>query len=578
MFMGLGDLPGGSFYSAAFDVSADGSIVVGESNPRAFRWEAGSMIPLDDISASVFPKIARGVSPNGGFIVGVLDTGAAAEAFVWQGGVTTGLGIPPGGHSDARGVSDDGLIIVGDILTNAGYEAVRWEDGAMIPLGYLEGGGSRSYATDVSADGSVIVGGSDSTEGWQPFLWENGVMIGLGNLPGGIFDGYAEAVSGDGRIVIGESYSDLGQEAFRWESGAMQGLGMLPGATISLAQGLSADGSVIVGRCKSSAGYWTAFIWDSIHGMRNLQEFLEADLGLDLTGWTLDSAHAVSDDGRTIVGEGVNPSGFREAWIAQIPPPTAIPLSIPVTQTGMDVGFAIDHSFQIQVDTQLFGQFQANNVGSFLDATQISGLIEADLDIPDSISLVSVELDSDAPLAGAGSAGSVNVDEISIDLIFSVPAGLESPLIEIDPTHWLYGGNSDLLGRFEVWLTISIPSIFFYATPFEVGPFVYEPVSIKTLAGEIEDSGSGVITLLLQLVGSNVRTFHAAAAVNAGLPAGINEVRIVKCCGGTDSFKIDWANDFEVIGAPEPSSPLLIFAGVGVLLALARLRGVPLVP
>ena len=41
-FQGLGDLPGGSFYSTAYGVSADGSVVVGlsgsASGPEAFRW------------------------------------------------------------------------------------------------------------------------------------------------------------------------------------------------------------------------------------------------------------------------------------------------------------------------------------------------------------------------------------------------------------------------------------------------------------------------------------------------------------------------------------------------------------
>ncbi len=54
MFMGLGDLPGGEFSSAARAVSADGSIVVGFSDDgdamdgeKAFRWENGVMTALD---------------------------------------------------------------------------------------------------------------------------------------------------------------------------------------------------------------------------------------------------------------------------------------------------------------------------------------------------------------------------------------------------------------------------------------------------------------------------------------------------------------------------------------------------
>ncbi len=54
MFMGLGDLPGGEFSSAARAVSADGSVVVGfgddgdaKDGEKAFRWENGVMTPLD---------------------------------------------------------------------------------------------------------------------------------------------------------------------------------------------------------------------------------------------------------------------------------------------------------------------------------------------------------------------------------------------------------------------------------------------------------------------------------------------------------------------------------------------------
>ena len=40
--VGLGDLPGGDFYSTAYGVSADGSVVVGRgrsaSGVEAFRW------------------------------------------------------------------------------------------------------------------------------------------------------------------------------------------------------------------------------------------------------------------------------------------------------------------------------------------------------------------------------------------------------------------------------------------------------------------------------------------------------------------------------------------------------------
>jgi hypothetical protein len=52
--------------------------------------------------------------------------------------------------------------------------------------------------------------------------------------------------------------------------------------------------------------------------MRSLQEVLVKDYGLELTGWALKMAKAVSDDGLTIVGKGINPDGKEEAWLVRL--------------------------------------------------------------------------------------------------------------------------------------------------------------------------------------------------------------------------------------------------------------------
>lgn len=247
-------------------------------------------------------------------------------------------------------------------------------------------------------------------------------------------------------------------------------------------------------------------------------------------------------------------------------------ITFPVSQTGLDVGFSVEHSFQIQVVTELFGPFQTNNVGTFSDATTISGVIDADLDIPNSIFLSSIALNSDAPLTSVGSSGSVIIDEIAIDLVISVPAGLDSVLIETDPITWLYGGNYEMVGRLEIRLTMSIPSVSFYSTPFEVGPFVFENTDLKNFSGLVEQD-SGVTTLILQITGSKIQTFNATTSVTSGLPAGINQIWIAHCCGDADTFRVDWANDFEVIGVPEPSRWLLLAAGLGCVAVLYRVRG-----
>ena len=106
----------------------------------------------------------------------------------------------------------------------------------------------------------------------------------------------------------------------------MIGLGDLPGGTFeSAAFAVSGDGSVIVGQSHSATVTSESFIWDAEHGMRNLHDLLVDDLGLDLTGWTLSTeTTGISDDGMTIVGRGINPNGFPEAWVAHIPEPSTL--------------------------------------------------------------------------------------------------------------------------------------------------------------------------------------------------------------------------------------------------------------
>ncbi len=106
-----------------------------------------------------------------------------------------------------------------------------------------------------------------------------------------------------------------------WDAtNGMVGLGDLAGGGFaSQANGVSGDGSIIVGRGTSASGT-EAFLWDATNGMRNLQSVLTTDFGLgaSLTGWQLAEARGISADGLTIAGFGTNPSGDTEAWVAQL--------------------------------------------------------------------------------------------------------------------------------------------------------------------------------------------------------------------------------------------------------------------
>jgi len=196
----------------------------------------------------------------------------------------------------------------------------------MVGLGDLPGGAVLSEANAVSSDGLTVVGESNSASGMEAFRWTaRGGMVGLGDLPGGQFRSAAQGISADGLTIVGTAGSASGSEAFRWTaSRGMVGLSdLLGGAFFSEAHDVSAHGLIVVGHSISASGD-EAFIWDSLNGMRSLQVVLTDDLGLNLSGWTLSTALGVSDDGLTIVGRGINPAGFSEAWIAIVPAPGSV--------------------------------------------------------------------------------------------------------------------------------------------------------------------------------------------------------------------------------------------------------------
>jgi len=198
----------------------------------------------------------------------------------------------------------------------------------MVGLGDLSGGESFSFGMDVSADGSIVVGNSGSDIGGQAFQWtESGSIEGLGHPVTKDFS-QAWAISSDGSVIVG-SAGTTGPSAtlvaYLWTGvGSWQSLGDLAGGdTLGEAYDVSADGSVIVGYGTTEAGK-EAFIWDAENHMRNLKAVLESDCGLDLTGWTLTEATGISADALTIVGNGINPSGYAEGWIATIPEPASM--------------------------------------------------------------------------------------------------------------------------------------------------------------------------------------------------------------------------------------------------------------
>ncbi|MDP6635954.1 MAG: PEP-CTERM sorting domain-containing protein [Phycisphaerae bacterium] len=236
-------------------------------------------------------------------------------------------------RSHARAVSALGDVVVGifDTAQSVAYgsEAFRWRSGSdMVGLGDFPGKDFWSASRGVSADGTVIVGFGMNSTGYEAFRWtETDGMVGLGDFDGGEHYSLANGISGDGSTIVGFGYPGTDTRAFRWTKGdGMVDLGDPLGVLFDYhAYDASYDGTVIVGSVQDGPyEAVTAFVWDADHGIRSLQVLLENDCGLDLTGWTLTSARGVSDDGKTIVGYGINPDGNTEAWVATVPEPATL--------------------------------------------------------------------------------------------------------------------------------------------------------------------------------------------------------------------------------------------------------------
>lgn len=257
---GLGGSSGSSL-SSAYDMSEDGSVVVGlgwitANRAHAFRWDSNT-------------------------------------------GVTTDLGALAGNLSSSRpnAVSPDGVAAAGwdeDDVTGQ-WRAARWVGLTENLLGCLDpndpiNGPSEGYA--VSSNGQFVAGESATglyTPSYWPelhgFRWDavNG-LIDIGTSPVDIFGWgthhtFPTAISDDGRTIVGSS----GVVAFG------------PGASLPV------------------------FIWREGSGLMELGAFLTAMGVPEGSTWIFEDITGMSADGRVLAGYGYNPSFQREAFRIELP-------------------------------------------------------------------------------------------------------------------------------------------------------------------------------------------------------------------------------------------------------------------
>ncbi len=334
-FQGLGQMPGSSCGTQALGISGDGSVIVGagcvsSGNNEAFRWTAaGGYQVLGDLGGG--SSDARAASFDGSVVVGQsIDTSGTPRAYRWtaaQGMVALPLLQAGTSGHEADSVTDDGTMVAGG---NAWWKT-SGQTGSF-------GGGTCSALqaplrmVDLSADGSVAAGsgaGGLDMFGQQATNAYRSTPAGNCQDIDAVFNRNSDAsgISADGTVIVGEMQVGSPYLAFRWTaSTGMVNLGSLGGG-LSRATATSQDGSVVVGTSltTTSSGSAHAFIWTARCGMLDLQTALK---GAKIpSGWILQTATDVSEDGTVITGWGVSPPppgskfGQTEPWRAILPAP-----------------------------------------------------------------------------------------------------------------------------------------------------------------------------------------------------------------------------------------------------------------
>jgi uncharacterized membrane protein len=304
-------------------ISADGSVVAGNTNGtyETFRWTADTGIePLGMCSVCVLGSGAGGpdISADGRFISASIlgqdstyvTPGRWSEEFGWEECMPPG---PPDGsplsdaYGSAWGISGDGSTVVGLYWLGGGAKGFAWNptDGPM-GMGSTVG---NSRINDANFDGSVMVGWDEAPFGtWLPTVWENGTITHLTETESFCL---ANAVTPDGNMIGGSSSEGTGvRQAAIWirngDTWDENLLGTLPGTVNPFGQaivnGISADGTIIVGYNAYNPGSSAGFIYTLQDGMMDIADLL-SDAGVSVPpGWTISSLTGVSADGKHICG------------------------------------------------------------------------------------------------------------------------------------------------------------------------------------------------------------------------------------------------------------------------------------
>lgn len=224
-------------------------------------------------------------------------------------------GAPDGidGHlGSPYDISGDGSTVVGLCWLNTGRgRAFRWTAATgAVDLGG-QGVDTSARANVTNHDGSVVGGWSADpvTYMWQPTIWENGVMTVLNKT---VVACQVQCMNSAGTILGGSLYNPANQirePAVWFKSGGTwtgQRLGVLPDSapydTQALCNGITDDGSLLVGEYLYDISFRTGFVWTLNEGLMTAAEFFAARGVAVPANIDIGALTCITGDGNRIAG------------------------------------------------------------------------------------------------------------------------------------------------------------------------------------------------------------------------------------------------------------------------------------
>jgi len=325
--------------------------VVTTDNYEPFRWTAREGLvrlgrdtwgPLGH--ASGVPALSADGSVVAATILSDDGTYSTAGRWTRAGGwqmldqpLPVGGGMSDGEDASVFGMSGDGAVVTGLFWrpgASGGYaHGFAWSaPTAMVDMG---SSGNSSRIDGANRDGSVLVGWDEHPQYGtrRAAVWVNGVRTVLDSSD---WPSEASATNADGTIIVGQAADPANafQEAavmWKWDGAqwVVSVLGSLNGAhsvDIAYAEGLSDDGSIVVGSSRPNASKpkSAGFIWTAATGLVDANNYVAANGGPSNKLVPIIDFAAITPDGRTIAAvtqAAVAPFGTRSMLIHRRPSP-----------------------------------------------------------------------------------------------------------------------------------------------------------------------------------------------------------------------------------------------------------------